>query len=96
MVKTYKITFEVNMDASHIETFVVKANTERKAIILAKTKALNKGVRFTKLISAKNITPQPADSIDSLRAELDKERRVHNSIKERNKAFANAVNPTQK
>ena len=96
MVKTYKITFEVNMDASHTETFIVKANTERKAIILAKTKALNKGVRFTKLISVENITPQPADSIDSLRAELDKEKRVRASIKEKNKAFANAVNPTQK
>lgn len=96
MVKTYKITFEANMDASHIETFVVKANTERKAIILAKTKALNKGVRFTKLISVKNITPQPADSLVSLQAELDKEKRVRSSIKEKNKAFANAVNSTQK
>ena len=30
-IKTYKCTFEINWDASHIESVEVKANTERKA-----------------------------------------------------------------
>lgn len=38
-MKTWEVTFEVFWDASREITVSVKANTERKAIILAKEKA---------------------------------------------------------
>lgn len=50
-MKTWEVKFEVNMDASHIEKFTVRANTERKAVILAKAKAFNRGFRYVKLTS---------------------------------------------
>lgn len=50
-MKTWEIQFEVNLDASRVEIFTVKANTKRKAIIIAKIKALKKGFHNVKLIS---------------------------------------------
>ena len=37
-MKQWIVKAEVNMDASHVETIVVYANTERKARIIAKEK----------------------------------------------------------
>ena len=33
-MKTWEVTAELNMDASHYESIIVKANTERKARII--------------------------------------------------------------
>lgn len=41
-MKIWEVSFEVFWDASHIENVVVKANTERKAIIFAKEKVEKK------------------------------------------------------
>lgn len=56
-MKTWKVKLQVNMDASHEEAFIVKANTERKAVIMAKAKAFNKGFRYVQLISVKEVCP---------------------------------------
>ena len=37
-MKTWKVTAELNMDASHYESIIVKANTERKARIIGEEK----------------------------------------------------------
>jgi hypothetical protein len=65
-MKTWEVKFEVNMDASHIEKFTVKANTERKAVLMAKTKALSKGFFSVKLTSVKSITPPATDVCASI------------------------------
>ncbi len=44
MIKKWKVTAECNMDASDYRTVVVKANTERKAQILAEEKLKKDGV----------------------------------------------------
>ena len=41
-IKKYKCTFEINWDASHTESVEVKANTERKAWIVAKQALMDK------------------------------------------------------
>jgi hypothetical protein len=41
-IKRYKCTFEINWDASHKESVEVKANTERKAWIMAKQVLMDK------------------------------------------------------
>ncbi len=41
-IKRYKCTFEINWDASHIESIEVEANTERKAWIFAKRVLMDK------------------------------------------------------
>ena len=43
MIKKWKVTAECNMDASDYRTVVVKANTERKAQILAEEKLKKDG-----------------------------------------------------
>ena len=44
MIKKWKVTEECNMDASDYRTVVVKANTERKAQLLAEEKLKQNGV----------------------------------------------------
>ena len=44
MIKKWKVSAECNMDASDYRTVVVKANTERKAQILAEEKLKKDGV----------------------------------------------------
>lgn len=41
-IKRYKCTFEINWNASHKESVEVKANTERKAWIIAKQVIMDK------------------------------------------------------
>ena len=44
MIKKWKVSAECNMDASDYRTVVVKANTERKAQVLAEEKLKQNGV----------------------------------------------------
>ena len=55
MIKVWILEYEVNMDAQHHEKITVKANTERKAKILAEKKLHKSGYFFTKLVSCKQI-----------------------------------------
>lgn len=43
MIKRWKVSAEVNLDASHYETVIIKANTQRKAVIYAIEKLKGKG-----------------------------------------------------
>ena len=43
MIKKWKVSAEVNLDASHYETVIIKANTQRKAVIYAIEKLKRKG-----------------------------------------------------
>lgn len=45
-MKTWKATAELNMDASHYESVIVKANTERKARIFAEEQFKKNGAWF--------------------------------------------------
>ncbi len=45
-MKKWKVTAELNMDASHYEIVIVKANTERKARIFAEEQFKKNGAFF--------------------------------------------------
>lgn len=45
-MKIWEVTAELNMNASHYETIIVKANTERKARVLAEDAWKKIGVFF--------------------------------------------------
>lgn len=55
-MKTWEVTAELNMDASHYETVVVKANTERKARIFAEEAFKKNGAFFVTNMTVKQIT----------------------------------------
>ena len=95
-MKTWEVKFEVNMDASHIEKFTVKANTERKAIIFAKAKAFNRGFRYVKLISAKDITPVPSADDISAKNAVETTQKECITLQNEFKTARSAVNSSQK
>lgn len=55
MIKRWKVTAEVNMDASTYRTVIVKANTERKARIFGVKKLKSDGVFFVTNITVRQI-----------------------------------------
>lgn len=55
MIKQWKVTAEINMDASNYKTITIKANTKRKAIQFAVEKLKADGAFFVTNISAKQI-----------------------------------------
>lgn len=55
MIKRWKVTAEINMDASHYESCIVKANTARKAAILACKAFKKKGYFYITNLSIKEI-----------------------------------------
>jgi hypothetical protein len=55
-MKTWELKFEVFWDANHIHTVTVKANTERKAVILGTEKTKKEtGWDMPKLLSCKEV-----------------------------------------
>ena len=55
-MKTWEITAELNMDASHYESIIVKANTERKARIIGEEKFKSRSdVFFVTNLSVKEL-----------------------------------------
>ena len=54
-MKTWKVTAEVNMDASHYDSIIVKANTERKARIFGEEALKKKGYFFLTNVEVKEI-----------------------------------------
>ena len=52
-IKKCECTAEVNMDASHYETVVVEANTERKARKLAEAKLKKNGAFYVTNMTVK-------------------------------------------
>lgn len=54
-MKTWKVTAELNMNASHYETVVVKANTERKARIFAEEAFKKNGAFFITNMTVKQL-----------------------------------------
>ena len=56
MIKTWKVTAECNMDAADYRSVVVKANTERKAQILAEEKLKQNGVFMVKNFRVEKIS----------------------------------------
>lgn len=55
MIKRWKVTAEINMDASNYKTVVVKANTERKARKFAENKFRENGAFFITNMTAKEL-----------------------------------------
>lgn len=56
MIKSWWIVCEVNMDASHEEKIIVKANTRRNAESFAINSLYKEGYFHVKLVSCKEIT----------------------------------------
>lgn len=54
-MKKWKVTAELNMDASHYETVIVKANTERKARIFAEKIFKKNGAFFVTNMTIKQL-----------------------------------------
>ena len=54
-IKRWRVTAEINMDASRYKTVEVKANTERKARILAEAKLKREGAFYVTNMSAEEI-----------------------------------------
>ena len=55
-MKTWEITAELNMDASHYESIIVKANTKRKARIIGEEKFKSRpDVFFVTNLSVKEV-----------------------------------------
>lgn len=54
-MKTWEVTAEINMDASHYKTVVVKANTERKARIFAEDAFKKNGAFFVTNMTVKQL-----------------------------------------
>lgn len=59
-MKTWEVTAELNMDASHYETIVVKANTERKARIFAEEAFKKNGAFFVTNMTVKQLNKKGA------------------------------------
>ena len=58
-MKTWKVTAELNMDASHYESIIVNANTERKARIIGEEKFKSRpDVFFVTNLSVSECTDQ--------------------------------------
>lgn len=55
-MKNWKVTIQVNFDASHWETIDVRANTERKARKFAEDIAKKKGFFALRIISVREVT----------------------------------------
>lgn len=55
-MKSWIITAELNMDASHYETIIIKANTKEKALKLAEEKFKKLGAFSIMIISIKKNT----------------------------------------
>lgn len=55
-MKKWKVTAELNMDASHYETIFVKANTERKAKIFAEEQFKKNGAFYVTNIKAELVS----------------------------------------
>ena len=55
-IKRWRVTAEINMDASRYKTVEVKANTERKAKILAEDKMKREGAFYVTNMSVEQIT----------------------------------------
>ena len=55
MVKTWKVTFEVNMDASHQVAVTVLAHTYKNAKTIAMKHLEKEGYFFVKFVSCKEI-----------------------------------------
>lgn len=56
MIKKWKVTAELNMNAQHYETVIVKANTERKALIFAENEFMRQGAFYVTNMSAEQIS----------------------------------------
>lgn len=54
-IKKWRVTAEINMDASRYKTVEVKANTERKAKILAEEKMKRDGAFYVTNMSVEQI-----------------------------------------
>ena len=54
-IKRWRVTAEINMDASRYKTVEVKANTERKAKILAEGKMKREGAFYVTNMSVEQI-----------------------------------------
>ena len=55
-IKRWRVTAEINMDASRYKTVEVKANTERKAKILAEDKMKREGAFYVTNMRIEQIT----------------------------------------
>lgn len=53
MIKSWLVVCEVNMDASHWEELIVKANTERKARSFAINELYKRGYTHVSIVSCK-------------------------------------------
>ena len=53
MIKSWWVVCEVNMDASHYEKMIVKANTERKARSFAINEFYKQGYKHVNIVSCK-------------------------------------------
>lgn len=54
-MKKWEVRAELNMNASHYETKIIKANTERKALMFAEEQFKKDGAFFITNMSAKEI-----------------------------------------
>ena len=54
-MKNWKVTVEVNLDAGHWETIDVRANTERKARIIAERIIKKAGNFAVRIVSIKEV-----------------------------------------
>ena len=54
-IKRWRVTAEINMDASRYKTVEVKANTERKAKIIAEEKMKRDGAFYVTNMSVEQI-----------------------------------------
>lgn len=55
MIKKWKVTAELNMNAQHYETVIVKANTERKAKMFAEKKFMKQGAFYVTNMTVEQI-----------------------------------------
>ena len=55
MIKKWKVTAELNMNASHVESVIVRANTERKARIFA-TERFKSMARNVNILRVEQVT----------------------------------------
>ena len=63
MIKRWLVKCEVNMDASNEVDVIVKANTERKAKLLAINECYKKGYFHVNILTCKEMMEEPTKTI---------------------------------
>lgn len=76
-IKKWEVTAEINMDASRYKTVVIKANSERKALIFGERKLKEEGAFCNQYVCKRNIIGGISFMIHIIRSWFCKHEFVH-------------------